>query len=87
MGNDAAALSGPIADLRREAQEAGRIAPEVVLITRLPLEDPEQARDRVQEFAAVGVTRVVHAWRYADAAEFARVAETMATRVKPAVGA
>lgn len=86
MGSSSSALVGPIADLRQAAQAAGRPVPEVVLLTSLPLDDPQQARDRVQEFAGIGVTRVVHAWRYADAAEFARVADTMGTRVKPAVG-
>lgn len=77
-GNDAAMLREPIAALRAQMAAAGKPPPEVALVTRLPLDDPPRAADAVRAFADVGVTRVVHGFRYADAAEFARAAEAMA---------
>ena len=53
---------------------AGKPAPEVVLLQPLPAEDDERHSFRLGELAALGVTRVVHTWRYRDAEEVARVA-------------
>jgi probable F420-dependent oxidoreductase len=85
MGADPEQLRAPIAELRASAAEGGKPAPEVVVLTSLPLDDPPRAIERVRDFAAVGATRVVHAWRYPDAAAFARAAETITTRVGPAL--
>ena len=83
---DAAMLTEPIAALQRRARAAGRDALDVVLVTTLPVDDRVRARDVVQELAGVGVTRVVHGWRYADAGEFARVADGMGTHLRAALG-
>jgi len=77
QGGDPAALQPLIAELRRTAAAAGKPPPEVVCLTSLPLADPPRAGAQVRALAEAGVTRVVHAWRYADAAEFARAAERL----------
>ena len=47
MGVDPEKLRAPIAELRRLAAEAGRGAPEVVAMGRLPLEEPVRAAEQV----------------------------------------
>jgi len=69
---DPEVLRPAIAALRAQAAAAGRPAPEVAVLTELPLDDPKAAAARLAAFADVGATRVAHGWRYADAAEFAR---------------
>ncbi len=78
MGADAEALGPAIGALRDAAAAAGKPPPEVVAITRLPLDDRDRTRDALRRYAAVGATRVVHAWRYADAGEFRAAAEALA---------
>jgi len=53
---------------------AGKRAPEVVLLQPLPVDDDAALAARLGELEALGVTRVVHPWRYQDAEEVARVA-------------
>jgi probable F420-dependent oxidoreductase len=67
-----------IAELRAAMAAAGKASTEVVLVTRLPLADPARSHARAQAFADVGVTRLVHGWRYADEAEFRRGCEALA---------
>ena len=45
-----------------------------MLLQPLPVEDDERLAARLGELAALGVTRVVHPWRYRDAEEVARIA-------------
>lgn len=71
-------LRAPIVTLREQMAAVGKPAPEIVVLTELPLEDASALAARLQAFAAVGATRVTHAWRYADAAEFARAADALA---------
>jgi probable F420-dependent oxidoreductase len=71
---DADALEPGIASLREGMAAAGKPAPEVVLVQALPVEDGETLEARLGELAALGVTRVVHPWRYGDADEVARIA-------------
>jgi len=85
IGVEPDALQPHIVALRKMAATAGRSAPEVAVVTTLPLDDPPKAADRARAFAAVGVTRLIHAWRYADAAAFAHAAETMTATVRPAI--
>jgi hypothetical protein len=59
----------------------------VVALTSLPLDDPDQAVSRALALAAVGVTGLVHGWRYADAREFADAAKILAEGVRPRVAA
>ena len=73
-GAHAEVLEAGIARLRAGMAAAGKGAPEVVLLQPLPVEDDEGLASRLGELAALGVTRVVHPWRYQDAAEVARVA-------------
>jgi alkanesulfonate monooxygenase SsuD/methylene tetrahydromethanopterin reductase-like flavin-dependent oxidoreductase (luciferase family) len=78
IGADPAALRPQVARLQALAAAAGRGPLEVVCMTRLPLEDPAAARERAAAFAEAGATRLVHGFRYAEAAEFARAAESLA---------
>jgi probable F420-dependent oxidoreductase len=77
IGGDPSKLAAPIAELRRAMDAAGKAAPEIVAMTSLALDDPARATAQLQALADVGATRVVHAWRYADAAEFARAADSL----------
>jgi probable F420-dependent oxidoreductase len=67
-------LESGIADLRAGMAAAGKPAPEVVLLQSLPVDDDNRLLARLGELATLGVTRVVHPWRYRDAEEVARVA-------------
>ena len=71
-------LAPLIVQLRDEMAAAGKPAPEVVLLSRLPLDDRSQAKARAQAFAAIGVTRIVHGWRYTDESEFGRACDALA---------
>lgn len=84
-GRDPEALREPIRELRERADEAGRPAPEVVLLTSLPLDEPARARERARALAELGVTRVVHAQRYGDAAELRGIAEALVGELRPAL--
>jgi hypothetical protein len=78
-------LRAPIADLRAQAAAAGKPAPEVAVLTELPLRDVDAAAARVRGFADVGATRVGHGWRYADAAEFTNAANTLGGPIRAAL--
>ncbi len=85
-GADAEPLRAPIGELRTAAAAAGRPVPEVVMLTTLAVDDPPRAAEQVRALADVGVTRVVHGWRYPDPAAFARVAEVVGVRIRAALG-
>ena len=84
MGGDPAKLAAPIARLRELAEEAGRAAPEVVLMTFFDPREPKLAADSVAALAEVGVTQVAAGSRYADAGEFAKIADFLGEHVLPA---
>jgi probable F420-dependent oxidoreductase len=63
-------VAPPIAELQALAAKAGRPPQEVVMATSLPLDDPPRAAEAARAYAEVGVTRLVHGWRYADASAF-----------------
>ena len=65
-------LREPIAELKRARREAGKPAPEVVAMGRLAIDDASRAAEQVAALAEVGVTRFVHAEKYADRDGFAR---------------
>jgi probable F420-dependent oxidoreductase len=67
-------LEDGIASLREGMGAAGKRDPEVVLLQALPVDDDQALTSSLQGLAALGVTRVVHPWRYEDAGEVARVA-------------
>jgi probable F420-dependent oxidoreductase len=82
MGGDPEALRAQIEALQRGFADAGKPPAEVAVLTRLPLDDPPRAADELAALAAIGATRVVHAWRYTDAAGFARAAAVL-ERARP----
>jgi probable F420-dependent oxidoreductase len=82
---DPAKLASPLAELRELFAAAGKRSPEVIALTSLPLAEPRQAIERASALRAAGVTALVHASRYADAAAFGRSVEALATRIRPAL--
>jgi alkanesulfonate monooxygenase SsuD/methylene tetrahydromethanopterin reductase-like flavin-dependent oxidoreductase (luciferase family) len=85
IGVEPEPLAPLVGELRALAAQARKPPPEVAVITTLPLDDPPRAAARARAFADAGATRLVHGWRYPDAATFARVAETLAAHVRSAV--
>jgi probable F420-dependent oxidoreductase len=67
-------LEAGIASLLEGMAAAGKPAPEIVLLQPLPVEDDDRLANRLAELIALGVTRVIHPWRYQDAEEVARIA-------------
>ena len=45
---------------------------------RLPLDEPARAAEQLSLLSEIGVTRLIQAERYANAAEFQRIAERLA---------
>ena len=85
MGGDPAKLAPDIASLRELSAEAGKTAPEVVLMTGFPIDDAAAVADRVRTLADAGVTQIAFGTRYADAAEFRLAMDALAECVLPAV--
>lgn len=77
MGADSEKLRAPIEELRRLAADAGRPAPEVVAMARLPLHDATRAAEQLEALTEVGVTRFVHGDRYADETAFMDIADAL----------
>ena len=75
LGPDA--LAEPVAQLRAAAAKEGLPAPEVAILTALPLGDRSAARDMLARYAAAGATRVIHGSRYADATAFLATLERL----------
>lgn len=78
MGADPDKLRPHAERLRALARERGRAPLEIVALGALPLADPPRARAQLAELAEIGVTRVAHGARYADAKELAATAEALA---------
>lgn len=85
VGVDRSVLEPAIAELHAIAEEAGKPRPEVVYLGGLPLEDPARAIDQARSLGEIGVTRLVHAFRYQSAEEFRRAVEVLVERIKPHV--
>ncbi len=83
--SDKSVLEPAIEQLHELAEQAGKPRPEVILMGALPLDSPEQAVEEASELAAIGVTRMVHAGPYKDAASFRQNAETISQKVRPAL--
>ena len=77
MGADPATLAPPIEQLRREMAAARKPAPEVVVLTSLALDERDRAVEQIRRLGEIGATRIVHGWRYADVAAFARAADQL----------
>jgi hypothetical protein len=86
MARDAAALRAPIAELRERYADAGRGAPEVVVLAGFSRKDPSGAAEQARAFADAGATQLVFAERYADAADFRRGLDFAAAHLRPALG-
>jgi len=84
MGGDPTKLAAPIARLHELAEQAGRPAPETVLLTFFDPREPGRAAEAVAALAEIGVTQVVAGSRYTDAAGFAAVADFLGEHVLPA---
>ena len=67
-------LEAGIASLREGDGRGGQAGPEIVLLQPLPVENDDRLADRLGELVALGVTRVIHPWRYQEAEEVARIA-------------
>jgi probable F420-dependent oxidoreductase len=78
MGADPEKLRPHAERLRALAQERGRPPLEIAAVGALPLDDPPRAREQLAALAQIGVTRVAHGARYADAAQFRANAEKLA---------
>jgi probable F420-dependent oxidoreductase len=71
-------LAAPVAELRRLAAGAGVPAPEVAVMTALPVDDRSAARELLERYAEAGATRVVHGARYADTKAFLAMLDHLA---------
>jgi probable F420-dependent oxidoreductase len=78
MGLTPDALREPAADLRRQAAEAGLPAPEIAVLTALPLGDAAAARGLVAAYRDAGATRLIHGLRYTDFDGFQRGLDAVA---------
>jgi alkanesulfonate monooxygenase SsuD/methylene tetrahydromethanopterin reductase-like flavin-dependent oxidoreductase (luciferase family) len=83
MGAEPAKLEPRVRELRELFAAAGKGAPEIAALTSLRKPEPAEMVERAQALAAIGATRVVFAWRYADEAEFQGAAEILASDVRP----
>ena len=71
-------LREPIAELRRQAADAGLPPPEVAALGSLTLADRARARDQLAAYRDAGVTRVIHAERYAELDDVRRTLDGIA---------
>jgi len=71
------ALAPLAARLCAEMHSAGRQAPQIVVLTHLPVHDAGAARERVMAYEQAGASAIAHFTRYDDADEFARAAEVL----------
>jgi probable F420-dependent oxidoreductase len=78
MGADPEKLRPHAERLRALAAEHGRGPLEIAALGALPLDDLARAREQLAALAEIGVTRVAHGARYADAAAFRANAEKLA---------
>jgi len=78
MGTDPAKLRPHAERLRALARQHDREPLEIAALGALPLDDPPRAREQLAALAEIGVTRVAHGARYADASELRASAERLA---------
>ena len=70
-------LEADIAELREIADEAGRPTPQVAVLSPLPLDDGEAAKERLEAYAEIGVSRLAHATVYETSDDFERALEAL----------
>ncbi|MGR8946747.1 MAG: TIGR03619 family F420-dependent LLM class oxidoreductase [Gammaproteobacteria bacterium] len=76
MGIDPEKLSPRIATLKQMANAAGRKCPDVITIGTLP-DDDQEAIDKLNECAALGVSHYIQSSRYADIDGFRKIMERL----------
>jgi probable F420-dependent oxidoreductase len=76
-GLDPAALREPAAELRAAMSEAGKVAPEIIPLATLPLDDLGAAADLLAEYRDAGATGIDHPARYDSVEEFKRNADRL----------
>ena len=77
IGLDPDALRPLATELREAATRAGSTAPEVAIMTRLPLEDVALSRALIGRYADAGATRLIHGSQYEDEAGGRKVVESL----------
>jgi probable F420-dependent oxidoreductase len=77
------ALVAPATRLREQADGRGVGLPEIAVLTTLPLDDQQRARDMVGRYAQAGATRVIHASRYPDLSAFRHQLDSLARITSP----
>ena len=86
MAGAAGKLATSLARLRELAEEAGRETPDVVAFTGFDPREPNEARERSEGYAELGIRHLVAGARYADAAEFRRHLDFLAETLAPTGG-
>ena len=69
MGLKPDALKPIVEGYREQAKAAGKSGPEVVVMSRLPLAEPNQCRELLEAYEDAGATTLVHGQKYDQAAE------------------
>jgi probable F420-dependent oxidoreductase len=86
MPADPAELAAQVRALHQRAADLGKRAPEVVAMTGFSMRDPARAAAQARALVDAGATHLVAAFgRYADADEFRRGVDFLATHVRPAM--
>ena len=86
MLSDPAELARQVRELRELAARAGKPAPEVLVMTGFSAKDPARAAAQARALIDAGATHLIAgAGRYADADEFRRNVDFLATHVRPAM--
>ena len=76
-------LKPHVDSLCEQMRAAGKEAPQVAPMVSLNLDEPSASADKLNAFSQAGATRMVYAWRYADAKEFMQAVDILVSQVKP----
>ena len=76
-------LESHVKRLCEQMESAGKHPPQIAPMVSLDLDDPGAAAAKLNAYSQAGATRMVYAWRYADAKEFMQVVDTLTTTVRP----
>lgn len=83
--NDPAKLAGPVDELRKRMEDAGKAPPEIVGICPFDPAKPDETTARLEKSKRAGVTSALLAWRYTDDAGYKRGVEAIAGTIRPAL--